>query len=246
MRRSPLNSNAPQNISKIKIWNGFQRSTEHFQKNARVKQFEFGTPGNMSSYSLADDMKPQVIALKQALSGKEFVLKITDIYKGASYTDLVISELMFYTDYGWSIINSGGVEQRKQTLVNKIKGSVLDGIVDHWFYDEMLNYGNWDNISMTSIILRSNQSFVIWTDSHTTSKNTEAVSNVYDGNWELVSATKDMAKIKIFGKRRFVSQGYGTYKGIQKQDRVSIFSDQLTITPSMIKGEKFIEQIHLK
>jgi hypothetical protein len=237
---------AEQNISKIKIWNGFQRSDAHYKSNARVKQFEFGTTGNMSSYTLKDEMTPQEIVLQKPIKAKQFSFIVKDIYPGASYKDMVISEIRFYTDYGWSVLGTDGPEKRKQDLVSKLKGSVMEKMTDHWYSEEKKEYWDFGVVTESSIILRSNQSFVIWVNEFSSNQDYEGANNVYDGNWELVNASKGTATIKIFGKRRVVTQGYGAYKGRQKTDQVTIFSDVLTITASSIKGEKFIDEIYLK
>lgn len=241
-----INFDAEQNISKLMIWNGFHRSAVHYKSNARVKQFEFGTPGNMALYTIADEMIPQEIVLQKPVKAKQFVFKVKEIYPGASYKDLVISEMKFYTDWGWSTLQTDGPEKRKSEIVSKLKGTVMEKMMDHWYHSEKLVYGNFNMNFISSLILRSNQSFVIWTDERATDRDAVGLSTVYDGNWELVSADGNSAKIKIFGKRRAITQGYGAYKGTQKSDQVTIFSDVLTITPSEISGEKFIEKIYLK
>lgn len=235
-----------QNISKLKLWNGFHRSTVHYNSNARVKQFEFGTTGNMATYTLKDEMVPQEITLQKPLKGKEFVFKVLDIYPGTSYKDLVISEIQLYSDYGWSAVNTGGMEQRKLDMIAKVKSTVLEKILDKWFYEARIIQGNEEIARDISIILRSNQSFVIWHEERINSSNTISTNTVYDGNWELVSATKTSATVKIFGKRQEIMEGYGAYKGRGKTDQVTIFSDVLTITDKEIKGTKFIEQFFLK
>ncbi len=233
-------------ISKIRIWNGFHRSDAHYNKNARVKTFSFGSEGNKAEYNLTDEMKVAEITLKQPVPAKDFQFEILDVYPGSSYKDLVISEMQLYTPYGWTQLQTDGPEKRKAALMDKVKSSVLSQIVDRWYFESRTTAGNWNIITKSSIILRSNQSFVIWTDEHLDDVDYNAVQVVYDGNWELVSADQKEARIKIFGKRRMLSQGYGAYKGNKKSDQVTIFSDVLTITPALIRGEKFVDKIHLK
>ncbi len=231
------------NISKLKIWNGFQRSKTHYQSNARVKKFSFGIKGQtLSTYELKDKEAPQDIELTKSLTGNNYILKIEEIYDGSKFKDLVISEMRFFDGKRWFIPASVDIEKEKQQLLDKVKGSILEKMVDKWIFEEIIEE---DYLTTNqSLILRSNQSFVIWLqETNKDQADGFAKQTVMDGNWDIISLDKNTAKIKIFGKRKILSVGYGNYKGVEDETNTTIFSDILTISPKLIKGEKFFDSI---
>ncbi|MCP4134607.1 MAG: hypothetical protein GY754_26775 [bacterium] len=231
-------------ISKIKVWNGYLRSEKHFKSNERVKNFSFGTSGGESAkHTLSDSMDPQVVELAKPLKGKEFVLKIEDIYKGSKYTDCVISELRFFDGARWFVVHSGGTEKRKKALMSKINGTVLEKIID-----KRLNQSGGEGISSQSqsLILRSNNSFVLWVESEdSTYDRTMSQRKVLDGNWELVSLSGEAASIKIFGKIFNIAELSQMYQGDKRTETVSIFQDLLTVSKDAITAKKVFNKISL-
>jgi len=238
-----LTFNEEVSVTKLKFWNGFQRSKSHFQSNARVKKFSFGLKGETASvYELKDSESPQEIALSKSLTGKTFILKIEDVYAGSKYQDLVISELRLFNGLRWFIPTSSNIEKDKQKLIEKVKGSILEKMIDKWIYEEIVE----DDYLVTnqSVIFRSNQSFVIWyQETNKDASDGFAKQTVMDGNWDIISMDKTSAKIKIFGKRKILNKGFGTYKGVEEEANTIIFSDVLTISPKLVKGEKFFDSI---
>lgn len=233
----------PVNISKLKIWNGFQRSKSHYQSNARIKKFSFGIKGeNLTSYEVKDKDIPQEIELSKSISARNFIFKIEEIYKGNKYEDLVISEMRLYDGKRWFIPATVNIEKEKQDLIDKVKGSILEKMLDKWIFEEIIEEDYL--VTNQSLILRSNQSFVIWQqETNKNENNGIAKQTVMDGNWDIISTDKNMAKIKIFGKRKILNIGFGTYKGVEEETNTTIFSDILTISPRLIKGEKFFDSI---
>jgi len=234
--------NEPVNITKLKIWNGFQRSKSHFESNARVKKFSFGIKGQtLTAYDIKDKQIPQEIELSIPLTGNNFIFKIEEVYEGSKYKDLVISEMRFFDGKRWFIPSPVEMEKEKQQLIDKVKGSILEKMLDKWIFEEIIEEDYL--VTNQSLILRSNQSFVIWKQE--TNKDTDGFVNqtVMDGNWDIISLDKNTAKIKIFGKRKILTTGYGTYKGVEEETNTTIFSDVLTISPKLIKGDKFFDSI---
>lgn len=57
-------------ISALQCWNGYQRTSESFEDNARLKAFEFGLEGApTSTYTLKDERNVQSVALAAPLTG---------------------------------------------------------------------------------------------------------------------------------------------------------------------------------
>ena len=226
------------NITNLKIWNGYQRSDKHYTDNTRVKSFEFGSKNGISgTYNLSDIQTSQNVMLNNSLTDYDFLFKIKDIYKGDKYADLAISELHFYNGNIPFILNTGNEDATKTSLMNKIKGTTLESIIDR-------RYSNFsDESSITkekSIIIRSNLSFVEYEIG--TSDHINQEEYVMEGNWELLQTDKNKSTIRVFGKYYKLKDGYGEYKGkIPSNAYVKIFQDTIIVANGNIKGGKYME-----
>jgi len=232
-------------ISKIKFWNGLLISDVHYSANERVKNFSlYGeTNDNGKKYPLPDSKKAQTISLDAPLKGNDFTLRINDIYSGSKYKDTVISELLFSDGTQWFTLYSGEIENRKKSLMGKIKGTALDGIVDRSF--SALFYGDGSSES-TSIVLRSDASFVIYLESMDENiKGSLTKTKILDGFWNINSLDGNKAVVTVMGRNFNVSEQFVQYEGEKTSKAVSIFSDKLTITKKGIKGDKFFGSINL-
>lgn len=229
-----------QTVSRIKVWNGYQRSEKHFGANARIKSFEFGIKGgSKATYTLQDSMDPQEVTLNEPLSGKEFVLTVLEVYPGKDYKDLVVSEILFFNTDIPFVVKNNDAEASVKSLITKTKGSVLENYVDKRLKNHVDNY---DFISDKSLILRSNKTFVLYEHS-TTSDGTkeETVETVADGNWEIMEQTDEYAKVRVFGKLFNLSEAVEVYKGNTSKEFIKIFQDNLHITKEEVRGEKYID-----
>lgn len=235
-------------IEKIKVWNGYQRSKSHFERNARAKSVSFGLKGQAgNAYALEDAQAPTTVELAAPLEGESFELGIEDFYAGKSYKDLVLSELRFFDGQQWFGIQSDGHAKRKTALQQKVSGTVLEKILDRQINDAYTSEYD-DDDSKTRLILRSNGSFVLYRNRTGMANDNEKkrmVGEVADGNWSIESIGEGEAKVKIFGKMQRVMERDLWYKGKSKSDRTRIFSEILTITDKEITGQKLIELLRL-
>lgn len=236
-------------ITGIEIWNGYHRSSKHFEANARVKQFEFGVVdgnGKTENYSMLDNTDPQHIKLKEPITGKDFSLKITEIFSGKKYQDLVISEIRLYSNGVPFIIKTAFEEENSNANIEKFKGTVLENVIDKRInnnYSEEINGSSFNR----SLIIRSNNTFVMYDSKFNTSQSDkDTLELVADGNWELIKQDDNSAKIRVFGKYASLTDDYGFYKGKGKASYHKIFQDFVTISNESIEGEKFIEKLLLK
>ena len=53
----------PVTVNAVEIWNGYQRSDDHFKKNARAKRISFGAGDKTQEFTLTDAMGPQKLTL---------------------------------------------------------------------------------------------------------------------------------------------------------------------------------------
>lgn len=252
-------------ITRLKMWNGYQRSPIHFASNSRLRTFQFGVKGDvLQRYTLTDSSDDQWIELKEPIEGTEFILKVVDAYSGRKYEDLVISEIKFYDEKTPLIIKTGAEEDRVKEMRSKslFIRSFLDknhsvsmrklskGESDEGSYSER----KWESYSLT---LRSNNSFVLYSSESLSIKeyNNETKNNSYesdskeviaDGSWELKEEADGYIKIRIFGKIYSPTTSAELYHGDVESDNVRIFQDMLTLKKDKISGEKYVGDIILK
>ncbi len=224
-----------QSISAIQIWNGYQRSEEHFKANARIKKFSFGTNGNFQDYNLEDNSAPQKIQLESPLTGNEFVLEVKEVYEGTKYKDLVVSEMRFYDNEKPMLIQTKETENQIKELKNKAKNTPLEKVLD-----TRLNYQEDDYFQIDkSFILRSDGTFVMYKIENSEKENSKS-EILADGNWEIKEMNADKVKIRVFGKFVDFSQYQDFYKGKVTKDFLQIFQDFVIIDNQKLKGEKFV------
>ncbi|WP_258102191.1 discoidin domain-containing protein [Marinoscillum pacificum] len=255
----------PVTISAIKIWNGYQRSPSHYEGNARLKEFTFGTSDVSGFYSLKDHNSSQLVPLSTSITGTKFILRVKDVYPGSKYQDLVLSEIKFYHNSEPIVINTPIEEERiKKTKTNA--NALLNTIIDRNI-DVQLRSSSEENeggkyfaeyyFKTTSLILRSNNTFVMYERESTSVEeyieaeeyenyDTDSKEVIADGNWEIKGQGSDYVKIRIFGKIFSPTTSAELYQGDVTSSNVRIFQDNLTITKDKIVGERFVEEIILK
>lgn len=237
-------------ISKLKIWNGYQRSDQHFSSNGRLKSFSFGKKGESSSNLTANDSQnPGIITLPNPLKGQSFELKIQSIYPGASYKDLVISELRFFDGENWFGVQTNIQAEMNKQILQKTKGTSLASVLDKNLHDEwyVSNPQGYARNQSRDLLLRSDGTFVLYLLSNDYSEKQKVeISQVADGNWELQTADSRSSKLKIFGKLHRIQDKEKYYVGKTNEDVTKIFKEILTIENDMVKGEKLVDSIHIK
>jgi len=227
-----------QRIEKIKIWNGYHRSQTHFDQNERVASLSFGPQGeDLSVYQLDDTMVPQVITLETPLEGQNFSLNILDVYEGATYKDLVISELRFFDGNDWFKLQSVEGEVRKMQLLEWAQNTDAGVFIDRQIYARIWSE---DSNGEQHFILRSNGSFIIWKQLDMD----DGFETMYaDGNWQII----DDNSVRIFGKLHrmgnYREDAYDPYSGAipppdVELDRTTIFTDILQFDEETISSQR--------
>src|SRR2546425_1522671 len=93
-------------ITRLMIWNGYQRSDVHCQANSRVKLLRLeGGNGYAETVPVLDKMGAQIVELPKPFKGSNLTLTVVDAYEGNKYKDLVISELRFFDGNQWFMLN---------------------------------------------------------------------------------------------------------------------------------------------
>ncbi len=230
------------NITAVQIWNGYQRSDDHFASNARVRNFEFGVKGGMSStYTLRDTRGGQKIELSAPASGRQFELRIKSIYPGKKYKDLAIGDMVFFDGEKPFVLASRLPEQSQAALHDRANSSPLGPILNRRISNLVSGQGV---TTEQSLILRSDGTFVLYSN-NVMPDDTES-QTLADGNWELVAADPAAAKVRVFGRWNNVSEFDDYYVGTSRKDVTRIFSDELTIDGQTVKGKKMVETFYIR
>ena len=227
-------------IGGLVFWNGYQRSNSHYKANARLKTFLFGESGiEAIAYDLTDTYGPQIPTLRNTLRGKNFGLKVNAAYHGRSYQDLAISELLFFTGEKFFTLNTGRKAFFREQFKTQAKGTILENLLDRRVAN-LFQAGN-DGQEFLSAIFRSDGTFVMYTREEDIM---ETVSQtIADGNWEVLEANAEEAKLKVFGKYVDLSALELYYQGKAETELSRIFKDEITIRGNSIKGKRFLDEV---
>jgi hypothetical protein len=179
----------PQNLTGMIVWNGYQRSEEHFKTNGRVAKMSISSTQGSETLDLSDKMGGQTLAFSVPLKEVPSVkLTIEEITPGTKYPDVLLSELRFIND-------------RNQIVVPQVTGilpdanSLTEPLVDRSLSSVACDSSVGAMNFQRSFRLRHDGSFVVYGKS-SDEAGSKQIDQVLEGNWEL----RDGA-IRIFGKR---------------------------------------------
>ena len=225
-------------ITAIQIWNGYQRSDEHFSANARLRDFAFGaTGGPVHMYTLRDTKAGQKIELSAAAQGRTFELNIKNIYPGKRYKDLAISDVLFFDGATSIVVKTDFTEKYSAEVKARAASSPLQNVLNR----RISNQTEDAEIVQKSIILRSDGTFVMYSLAQDSGDQILA-----DGNWALNKSDARSATVTVFGKwfNQYNLAAY--YEGNTQEELTRIFKDELIITPEKITGTKMIGEFRVK
>ncbi len=230
-------------ITALEIQNGYQRSDAHYKANARVKSIEFGIEaGQKYTLELKDTPEPQRIQLPTSYTGSVFSIKVKSVYPGTRYKDLAISELRFFNAEQAFIVGSDIGESFKKSLLKKVEGTVLAKQIDRSVKmknDDMKSFTGYQ-----SITLRSNGTFVMYEQEVSNEGDGILQDIIADGNWEIIEADEERARVKVFGKFFNLKAMEDYYRGVANSNTSRIFKDELFIDNGSITGGKFINAFY--
>jgi len=227
--------NAKQTLAGMLLWNGYQRSEEHFKANGRVLQMEARSDaGDVEQVTIKDMMGPQRVVFKKPFKDiKSLSFKIKDIKAGDKYKDVLISELRFIGNNNELILpivaaKATSVPNFLQPLIGRSFSAILHQPVTQKEIqgDYFILSPKCDN---SRIRIRNDGSYVIYKGYDYSSKDADASveATVFEGNWE----PKDNL-IRIFGRNYKTALETSEYlKGALKAPRTNIFQSELTIKP---------------
>ena len=207
----------PQNLSAMMIWNGYQRSEVHFKANGRMAKIAVSDGTTSNSFAVADKMGSQRIAFPTPLKNVSSVkLTIEDIFAGAKYPDVLLSELRFIDDQNRVLIPQvQGIAPESSPLIEPLLDKSLSSIA----CSSSLAPGNFQR----SLRLRKDGSFVIYGKDYDEEEK-KKTDQVLEGNWEL----RDSG-IRIFGKRYSDTIVRNEYSQTARKIPPSIFQSEMKI-----------------
>ncbi|MFH1470029.1 MAG: hypothetical protein ABIO70_36935 [Pseudomonadota bacterium] len=207
-------------LTGLEIWNGYQRSEDHFKKNARVKALTVtGDDGIAHSLPVADRMGPQVLALPAPLRTRHLRLEIAAATAGTRYQDLVISELRLRDASGPLTLATPDLAQRREALVAETRGQLLERVMAHNWHGFCQEYD--------SLKLRPNHSFVRWNIEENDADGDQR--EVFDGAWVVASQGAEQAVIELYGRRHRTQTTWQPYGQDQVRETDRIAGGKVTL-----------------
>jgi hypothetical protein len=200
---------APLELGALEVWNGYQRSPDHFQKNARARKVSVTLDGGPPiALELKDAMGAQRLTLPAPTQARRIRIAIESVYPGKLYADLVISELRLWdADGPVGVAVSDGQAMRK-ALAEAVKGGPVGTLIGRRLWNGC-NPG--DGIPHRTLKLRGDHTFVIYESSQ--SGFNGASSEVFDGTWVPTAAgSKAEAVVELFGRRHRVDETWNPYE----------------------------------
>ena len=209
---------AAQTVSALEVWNGYQRSDDHFAKNARAKTVTVSGDGGQITLQLADKSGPQKPALDPPIVGKTLKITVDAVYPGKKYKDLVLSELRFFDAKGPFMPASSYREEKQKQFIAAHKATPANAVLD-------APLTTMCSANTGSLKLRSNASFIAdFTEDEAVDATTErSVKRVIEGAWVPAAAAKDGALVFDLYAKQYLSRAtFRAYGKSSKKETVGI------------------------
>lgn len=199
-------------VTKIRLWNGYQRSDQHCFSNARAKTIRLtDDSGYVETITARDVMGSQTLELKRPFRGRRLTLTVVDAYPGKAYSDLAISELRFFDGAAWFMLDprphfAAAVAANRAAFAAAGLASVLDRGLEGDLVDEQTPASDEkERLGTWTLRLRSDGSaFVEGTtvtlDYGRSRERTEAFYAL--GNYEVIGRDQSGLKLRLFGALR--------------------------------------------
>lgn len=208
-------------LKAIELWNGYQRSPDHFKKNGRVKVLGVSIDGGpVTEIPVQDSSDAQTLMLPSPVEAKKLTLSIVQATAGSRYPDVVLSELRLIDDAGPLTVSVSDTA-RSQALLSSVKGGPLAGAVDaRW-----INVCGPDNAR--ELKLRSNHSFVYYADDFGWNEPDAQNSMIFDGAW----VPNGGGKATLYGRKHMVSSSWQPYGDDTVSERTRIAGGKINWIP---------------
>ncbi len=92
-------------VTELHVWNGNWYTYDFWNRHNRVKELVVTfSDGTKENHVLTDEMVRQVVKLKKPHSTTSVTLKINQVYRGTTFPDTVLSEVVIYDDQPSTVV----------------------------------------------------------------------------------------------------------------------------------------------
>ncbi|MBN2798794.1 MAG: hypothetical protein JXX28_06550 [Deltaproteobacteria bacterium] len=205
---------APQTLTGIEVANGYQRSRDHFTKNARARTLILRAGGREETVSLDDTEARQRRTLSAPLQTQELTLALGQAWPGSRYQDLAITDLRFLGPDGPFTLLLDDKERLAQARRAQVAGTDLQGLVDRALV-RVCGEG--------TLKLRSSGSFVAYSEDFDDLG--DSYQEVLDGSWAPVAGG-----VQIYGRRHRIQDTFVPYQGTELTERTKVSGGKLSVS----------------
>lgn len=223
-----LTFTAPVTLTALELWNGYQRSDDHFKKNARAKKLTVTVDGaEPIELAVKDAQGSQKLLLPRPATTKSLTLTIKEAFPGTKYDDLVLSELRVWDAEGPRAIVTSDLSERAAALKAELASAPLKTFVDKTLRSACKVEGY-----ELEAKFRTNHSFVVY---RSADEDTGSVKEVLDGTWIL----KDGKTVELFGRSHRNTWSNDPYASPGGREATTIIGGPLKVTrvSDLKKGE---------
>ncbi|WP_224363008.1 NADase-type glycan-binding domain-containing protein [Hyalangium versicolor] len=219
-----LTLDSPLELKGLELWNGYQRSMDHFKKNARVAQLSLSVDGGAPIVlKVGDKSGPQVISLPAPVKGKTFKLTVDKAIAGSKYPDLVLSELRLVDAQGTLTVRTPDMEERRKVFQGELANTSLAKVVDQSWYNRCAEQSG---LVVRTLKLRSNHTFVFYDNTQgegDPDKGVDESKEVLDGAWVVKKSAKPWTAIELYGRRHVIrtTTGWVPYGDVEEKSTES-------------------------
>lgn len=209
----------PVTLTALELWNGYQRSADHFKKNARAKKVTVSLDGAAPiEFAVRDVQGAQTLSLPKPTSVTTITLTIKDAFKGSKYDDLVLSELRVWDERGPRAIATPDLAERAAALKAEAAKTPLGALLDV----NLRSVCEVDGYEFEAKY-RSNHTFVVY---RTADDEDGQLKEILDGTWIL----KDAKTIELFGRSHRTEESYDPYASPGGKETTGIIGGAVSVT----------------
>ncbi|MFO0600611.1 MAG: hypothetical protein U0228_35210 [Myxococcaceae bacterium] len=209
----------PVTLAAVELWNGYQRSDDHFKKNARAKKVTLTVDGAPPvELAVKDAQGAQKLALPKPTATRSLTLTINEAWPGSKYDDLVLSELRVWDEQGPRSIATTDLAERAAALKKDLGGGPLAPFVDSNFHSVCTVEGYEFELKF-----RTNHTFVVY---RSDVDETGSVKEIVDGTW----IVKNPKTLELFGRSHKTESGGDPYASASEKETVTIMGGTVNIS----------------
>ncbi|HUU02261.1 MAG TPA: hypothetical protein VM425_12530 [Myxococcota bacterium] len=241
----------PQEITGIQIYNGYQRSMDHFHKNARVAGLRVSADqGSVTELAVPDRQGASVLDWSSKGKIKKLTLEIAKTKAGTRYQDLVISELRFSDKNGYFTIETDDQAKLSSDLKKSLTNQPMYSVMDRQYESFCRLYSGsvvmaedrkLSDFGLRKLRLRSNHRFVYYSQI-AAGDEAKIVSESIEGIWvprSNLGKQGPWSKVDLYARRQQIGQDINmNYEVITKNTKTRIVGGSLRIARVEDLGRK--------